>query len=57
MLGTFFTWDATSTASMLTHVTNLYTDTTLLIYLAIGIPLGFYVIGRVIGLLPKGRGR
>lgn len=39
------------TASIGTMVTDLW----LVIALAIGLPLAFYVIKRVIGLVPKGK--
>jgi len=37
------------------YIGYLVTDMWLLIALAIGIPLGFYVIRRLIALIPKGR--
>lgn len=43
-------------ASMLANVGTLTTDLWVVIALAIGIPLAFYVIRQVIGLVPKGRG-
>lgn len=48
----------TSTASLLTaNVTSQFADvgTLTVIALAAGIPLGFYVIKRLIGLIPKGK--
>lgn len=42
--------------SMLASVGTLTTDLWVIIALAIGIPLAFYVIRQVIGLVPKGRG-
>jgi len=49
---------ATNTADLLTaNVTSAFSDpgTLTVIALAAGIPLAFYVIKRVIGLIPKGR--
>ncbi|GAI02615.1 unnamed protein product, partial [marine sediment metagenome] len=40
---------ATTTA----YIGDVFTDASLLIYLAIGIPLAFYVIKKVLGLMPK----
>ncbi len=48
----------TSTAASLTaNVTSLFADPGLLlvVVLAAGIPLGFYVVRKVIGLIPKGK--
>jgi len=53
MLATFFTWEAANTTAMLTNVTNLFADSALLIYIAAGVPLGFYVIRRILRILPK----
>jgi hypothetical protein len=41
---------------MLASVGTLTTDLWVIIALAIGVPLAFYVIRQVIGLVPKGRG-
>jgi hypothetical protein len=38
-------------------VGTLTTDLWVLIAVAIGVPLAFYVIRSLIGLMPKGRGR
>ncbi|GAI41784.1 unnamed protein product [marine sediment metagenome] len=38
-------------ASTTAYVGTLFTDLTVLIYLAIGLPLGFWVIKRAIGLI------
>lgn len=51
---------ATTTAdslvgSILSTVGNLFTDFWVIIAIAAGIPLAFYVIRRVIALMPKGR--
>jgi len=51
---------ATSTAnSLLANVSSLLADPGLLlvVVLAAGIPLGFYVLHQLIGLIPKGRAR
>jgi hypothetical protein len=42
---------STTPASLLAYAGQLFTDTQLLVYLAIGIPLGFYIIKKVIGLI------
>jgi len=40
---------------LLADAGTLFTDLWVLIAIAIGIPLAFYVIRRVIALVPKGR--
>jgi hypothetical protein len=57
MLGTIFSLAAEDITAMLAYVGNLFTDAGLLIWVAIGIPLGFYVITRVMRLVPKGSSR
>jgi len=42
---------ATGTADLLAYVGQLFTDVWPLAALAIGVPLGFYVISRAIGLV------
>lgn len=42
-------------ADLLANAGTLFTDLWVLIAIAIGIPLAFYVIRRVIALVPKGR--
>jgi len=42
---------ATATTDLLAYVGQLFTDTWPLIALAIGVPLGFYIIARTIGLI------
>jgi len=42
---------------VLASVGTLTTDLWVIIALAIGIPLAFYIIRQVIGLAPKGRSR
>ena len=53
MLVTFFTLEATDITAMLAYVSNIFEDAGLLLWVAIGLPLGFYVIKKVIGLIPK----
>lgn len=45
-----------STADLTAYIGYLFNDTWALIALAVGIPLAFYVIKRVIALVPKGAG-
>jgi len=45
----------TAGADLLANVGTLTTDLWVLIALAVGIPLGFYVIRKMISLIPKGR--
>jgi hypothetical protein len=46
----------TSTATdLLASTGTLFTDLWVIIALAVGIPLAFYVIRKVIALVPKGR--
>jgi hypothetical protein len=54
---TILTIPASGTADLLAYVGGLFTDTWVLIALAIGIPLAFYVISRVIGLFSHRSGR
>lgn len=42
---------AANLASTTAYITNLFSDVSVFIWLAIGIPLGFYVIKRVISLV------
>jgi hypothetical protein len=55
LVGTFFTLDTASGTDLFAHASSLFNDSWVLIAVAAGIPLGFYVIRRVIGLIPKGR--
>lgn len=48
---TYITVDAGIAADLLAYAGTLYTDLTLVIYLAIGLPLGFWVIRKVISLV------
>jgi hypothetical protein len=50
---TLFTLPEDAIASSTAYIGDIFTDTGALIWLAIGIPLAFYVIKKVIGLLPK----
>lgn len=50
---TFFTLEAADITAALAYVGNIWTDAKLLILLAIGLPVGFYVIRRVMSLAPK----
>jgi len=50
---TLFTFNADSLASTTAYIGGMFTDLSLLIYLAIGIPLAFYVIRKVISMMPK----
>jgi hypothetical protein len=43
--------DATSTTAVLAYISGLFTDVSLFVWLAIGLPLGFWVIAKVIGLV------
>lgn len=43
--------DAGFITASLAYVGQLFTDMTLLIYLAIGLPLGFWIIRKVISLV------
>jgi len=49
----FFTLEAADITAMLAYVGNIFTDASLLIWVAIGLPLGFYVVRKVISLIPK----
>lgn len=48
-----FTLPATAIEDITTQAGAIITDAWVLIALAIGLPLGFYIIKKVIGLLPK----
>ncbi|GAH91930.1 unnamed protein product [marine sediment metagenome] len=53
LVGTFFTLEAADITAALAYVGNVFDDVKLLVLLAIGIPLGFMIIKRAIGLAPK----
>lgn len=46
---------ATTTAQLFATVSTLVNDLWVLIAVAIGVPLAFYVIRKVVGIMPKGR--
>jgi len=50
---TLFTFTADDLATTTAYIGEIFTDMSVLIYLAIGIPLAFYVIRKVMALLPK----
>lgn len=49
--GTIATVDATFINGMLGYVANVWTDFSLLIVLAIGLPLGFWIVRKAISLI------
>jgi len=51
MLSTFITLPASTTEDLMAYVGGFFGDLWVLVALAIGIPLAFYVISRVIGLI------
>lgn len=55
-LTTIITTDTSAVNSMLGYAGQLFTDMGVWIWVAIGIPVGFYIIRRVIGLV-RGMGR
>ena len=52
---TLVTLPTASSTDLLANVGVLFSDLWVIIALAIGIPLAFYIIKRVIALVPKGR--
>jgi hypothetical protein len=52
---TILTLPETATDDLLANAGTLFTDLWAVIALAVGIPLAFYVIKKVIALVPKGR--
>jgi hypothetical protein len=50
---TLFTLPANALASSTAYIGDLVTDLGPFVWLAVGIPLGFYVIKKFMGLLPK----
>jgi len=50
---TLFTLPTETATSITAYIGDVFTDASLLIYLAMGIPLAFYVIRKVMALLPK----
>jgi len=53
---TLFTLPAESVSSTTAYIGELFTDLSPFVFLAIGIPLGFYVIRKVISMV-AGRAR
>lgn len=51
MLPVYITLPENFTADILTYAQTLFTDLTLLLILVIGLPLGFWVIRKVISLV------
>ena len=51
----YITIPTSSSTDLFSAVGTLVGDLWVLIAVAIGVPLAFYIINRVIGLLPKGR--
>jgi len=56
-LFSYITLPATATQDLLAYTGGLTTDLWSLISLAIGIPLAFYIISRIIGLVRTHTGR
>lgn len=50
---TLFTLPADTVSSTTAYIGEIFTDASSLVYLAIGVPLAFYVIKKVMGLLPR----
>ncbi len=48
---TYLTIASTTPAQIMAYAGQLYTDLSLVIYLAIGLPLGFWVINKVVSLV------
>lgn len=53
----YITLPTSAPTDVFAAVGTLTTDLWVLIAIAIGVPLAFYVIRAVIGLMPKSRGR
>lgn len=49
------TLPSASSTELTAQIGTLFTDLWVMIALAIGVPLAFYVIRKVIALVPKGR--
>ena len=47
------TLPGSATAELYSTASQILTDVWVLVAIAIGIPLGFYIIKKVIGLIPK----
>ena len=50
---TLFTLPAETATTITAYIGDVFTDAKLLIYLAMGLPLAFFVIRKVMGLLPR----
>lgn len=50
---TLFTLPSDALSSSTAYIGSVVNDVGPFIWLAIGVPLGFYVVKKVIGLLPK----
>ncbi|MCK9393857.1 hypothetical protein M0Q03_03575 [bacterium] len=48
-----FTLPTTAIADITAEVGGIFTDSWQVVALVVGIPLGFYIIKKVIGLFPK----
>jgi hypothetical protein len=53
MLPVLFTLPADFVTSSVAYIGYFFTDLSSLLVIAIGVPLAFYVIKKIIGLLPK----
>ena len=54
---TYITLPSSAPTDVFAAVGTLTTDLWVIIAVAIGVPLAFYIIKRVIGLMPKAGGR
>ena len=52
---TYITIPTASSTDLFAAVGQLTTDLWVIIAIAIGVPMGFYIIKQVIALLPRGR--
>ena len=50
---TLFTFSADDLATTTAYIGEIFTDAKVLIYLAMGIPLAFWVIRKIMSLLPR----
>jgi hypothetical protein len=51
----YFEIPTTTPTDLMAYVGGIFSDVWLVVALAIGVPLAFYVIRKVIALVPKGR--
>lgn len=49
------TLPGSAVSDLMANVGVLFSDLWILLALAVGVPLGFYIIRKVISLVPKGR--